>query len=57
MLEDYFRTSTEAGSFYCVEDLLGVVRAGEYAKGFRMFLNWWDVTIAGTDTSPDDFVL
>ena len=39
MLEDYFRTSEEAGSLYPVEDLLGVVRTGESVEDLRRFLN------------------
>ena len=55
MLVDYFRTSEEAGSLYRVEDLLGVVRTGESVEDLRRFLNWWDATIAGMETPPDDF--
>jgi hypothetical protein len=57
MLEDYFRTSEEAGSLYRVKDLLGVVRTGESVEDLRRFLNRWDATIAGMETLPDDLVL
>ena len=57
MFEDYFRTSEEAGGLYRVEDLLGVVRAGESVEDLRRFLNRWDATIAGMETPPDDLVL
>jgi len=57
MLEDYFRTSEEAGSLYRVKDLLGVVRTGESVEDLRRNLNRWDATIAGMETLPDDLVL
>ena len=57
MFEDFFRTSEETGSLYGVEDLLGVIRTGESAEDLNGFLNRWDATIAGMETTPDDLVL
>ena len=50
MIEDYFKTSEEAGSLYRVEDLLGVVKVGGKS-------NKWDATLAGMASTPEDAVL
>ena len=47
------RTSEEAGkagSLYCVQDLLGLVRTGDSVDDLKRFLNRWDATIAGMET-------
>ena len=51
------RTSEEAGSLYHVEDLLGVVRTGDSVDDPKRFLNRWDATIAGMETSLDESVI
>ena len=57
MLEDYFKTSEEAGSLYRVEDLLGVVKVGDTVQDLRRFINKWDATLAGMAVTADDAVL
>ena len=57
MLDQYFKTSEEAGNLYSLEDLLRVSRHGEGIIDLKRFLNAWDSVIAGMKKPPEEKVL